>query len=160
MEKVYLSLGSNIGNRKKYLSKAVNELRSVGEIKKISQIYQTVAWGVTDQNDFYNLCLLIETNLTPESLLEKINSIEKFLGRKKRGKWQEREIDIDILFYGSQSIKTPNLVIPHPEIINRAFVLVPLSEIAPNYKHPEDNKTIASLEKQISSDGVKSLGAL
>jgi len=149
MTTIYLSLGSNIGNRKKNLEKALIELNksNIKEIK-ISSFYETEPIGPKQRN-FYNIAGKFKTNLKPQELLKTVKQIEEKLGRIKTYHWGPRVIDIDILFYGKQIIKSKNLIIPHKEIINRAFVLVPMNEIAPNFVHPANRKTIKTLDKQL-----------
>ena len=146
---IYLSVGSNIANRKKNLEKALTELNknNIKEIK-ISSFYETEPVGPKQRN-FYNIAGKFKTNLKPQELLKTVKQIEEKLGRIKTYHWGPRVIDIDILFYGKQIIKSKNLIIPHKEIINRTFVLVPMKEIAPNFVHPANHKTIKTLEKQL-----------
>ena len=146
---IYLSLGSNIGNRKKNLEKALTELdkSNIKEIK-ISSFYETEPVGPKQRN-FYNIAGKFKTNLKPQELLKTVKQIEEKLGRIKTYHWGPRLIVIDILFYGKQIVKTKNLIIPHKEIINRSFVLVPMNEIAPNFVHPANRKKIKTLEKQL-----------
>ena len=133
---IYLSVGSNIANRKKNLEKALTELNknNIKEIK-ISSFYETEPVGPKQRN-FYNIAGKFKTNLKPQELLKTVKQIEEKLGRIKTYHWGPRVIDIDILFYGK-------------EIINRTFVLVPMKEIAPNFVHPANHKTIKTLEKQL-----------
>lgn len=129
-EKVYLSLGSNLGDSKKNLLDAVRELARRGlKIVDISGIYLTEPVGFKEQPEFLNLVLLAETAMKPEELLMEIAEIEKLLGRVREVHWGPRTIDIDILYFGDLTINTPELVIPHPRISERAFVLAPLQEI-------------------------------
>lgn len=134
MTKVYLSLGSNIGDRRYYLTSALSELDSLPEtkVKTVSSFYKTKAWGNINQDDFQNLAVLIITELKPEVLLEKCQAIEKKLGRVRHEHWGPRTIDIDILLFGEERIDLPNLKIPHPYLLERAFVLIPLLEISPD----------------------------
>lgn len=142
---VYLSLGSNIGNRRKNLENAIFELNENNiELIKLSSFYETEPIGPKQRN-FYNIVGKFKTSLKPFDLLKTVKQIEQKLGRTKTYHWGPRVIDIDILFYGKQIIKTKNLVIPHKEIINRKFVLVPMREIAPKFVHPIYHKTISSL---------------
>ena len=151
MTTIYLSLGSNIGNRKNNLRKALIELNmnNIKEIK-ISSLYETEPVGPKQRN-FYNIAGKFKTTLQPQELLKKIKQIEEYLGRTKTYRWGPRVIDIDILFYGKQIIKNKNLIIPHKEITNRAFVLVPMNEIAPNFIHPVYNKIIKTLNNNIQN---------
>jgi len=135
---VYLHTGSNLGNREENLSK-VNDLiaKFIGKIVTESRLYETEAWGVTDQPNFYNQALKVETNLKPQAILEKTLQIEnEDFNRIRTEKWTARIIDIDILFYNDEVIKTDNLVIPHPHLHQRNFVLIPLMEIAGEMEHP------------------------
>jgi 2-amino-4-hydroxy-6-hydroxymethyldihydropteridine diphosphokinase len=146
MNEVYLLTGGNIGNRLDYLSKAKEEIKKkCGIILQESSIYETAAWGNSDQESFLNQVLKIETVLLPEQLLKRIFEIEESLGRKREFKYGPRTIDIDILFFNAQIIDQPGLKIPHPQIPNRRFVLVPLNEIAPNHIHPVLKKSVYNL---------------
>jgi 2-amino-4-hydroxy-6-hydroxymethyldihydropteridine diphosphokinase len=129
-----LGLGSNIGDARGNIREALRLLRAsdVIEITKISSIYRTAPWGYKDQAPFANACALARTELAPEPLLKAVKAIEAEMGRTKTVRWGPRLIDIDILFYGTQSLVSDNLVLPHKELFNRAFVLVPLAEIAPH----------------------------
>lgn len=148
---IYLSLGSNIGNRRKNLENAISELEKNSiTLLKLSSFYETEPVGPKQRN-FYNIAGKFKTILTPIDLLKKVKQIEQKLGRIKTYHWGPRVIDIDILFYGKQIVKSKNLVIPHKEIVNRAFVLVPLKEIAPNFVHPVYHKKIKNLHKYYCS---------
>jgi 2-amino-4-hydroxy-6-hydroxymethyldihydropteridine diphosphokinase len=138
MNNVYLSLGSNIGNRLQYLCEAVQMLRSHSQIKvvNISSIYETDPVGYEEQALFLNIVVQIETSLNPYSVLEECQSIENELGRKRIIRWGPRTIDLDILLFNYENIVSDKLIIPHPRIEERAFVLVPLIEIAPDMKLP------------------------
>jgi 2-amino-4-hydroxy-6-hydroxymethyldihydropteridine diphosphokinase len=137
MTKTYLLLGSNMGNREAFLSKALTEIdATIGKISKKSKIYQTEPWGEKEQEDFLNIAIEVETKLKPKKILEKIHEIEKLLDREETYKWGPREIDIDILFYGEEMISEVDLTIPHPFIHERKFTLIPLAEIAPELYHP------------------------
>lgn len=158
MAKVYLGLGSNVGERTKFLQAAIEALAAKITNLATSSIYETAPWGKTDQDEFLNLCISGETELTAEKLLEFIKQIEIDLGRVHGEKWGPREIDIDILLYDDLTVKTSQLEIPHPFIPERAFVLIPLAEIAPNLVHPVLKKTISELAKAVSPNGIKRLG--
>ena len=151
MSKVYLSIGSNKGNRSVLINKAIDEIeKKVGKIISRSSIYQSKSWGF-DSNDFYNLCLLIDTDIVPKSLLINLKKIEKSMGREDiDGSYSDRFIDIDILFYDNIITDSEDLKIPHPKIEIRKFVLVPMLEIADNYVHPILNKTIKELDNDCS----------
>ena len=148
MNKVYLQLGSNIEDRILNITRAIEEIKNnIGNIILESKLYESSAWGVTNQADFLNKVICIETNLNPEEILSATQKIERLIGRKEREKWVQREIDIDILFYNNQEIKKRNLSIPHPLIQDRLFVLYPLNEIAKDFIHPSYNKNISELLK-------------
>jgi 2-amino-4-hydroxy-6-hydroxymethyldihydropteridine diphosphokinase len=148
LNKAYLLTGGNIGNRVGYLQEAAWQIdRNCGPILQLSSIYETAPWGKTDQQDFLNQAMLIETRLASRDLLEKILEIEDNLGRLRKEKYGTRTIDIDILFYNREIINEPALQIPHPEMQNRRFTLVPMNEIAADYIHPIFLKKIAELLK-------------
>lgn len=146
MAKTYLCLGSNLGDRKKNIQKALELLAERG-IKLVSRssIYETEPVGFKMQPLFYNICIETETSLEPDALLAELQEIELKSGRKKSEKWGPRIIDIDILFYNNIIINSAKLVIPHPEVQNRKFVLAPMVEIAGSYVHPGFNLTIKEL---------------
>lgn len=145
--KVYLSVGTNLGNRENNISSCIDYLEKISEIKNISKIYETIPYKVqTEQSDFLNLALEINFFESAENLLIEINKIEKELGRVRSSIRNEpREIDIDIIFFGNQIINKKDLVVPHPRFRERLFVLEPLNDIAPNFLDPITNKTINQL---------------
>jgi len=149
MSIVYLSLGSNLGQRKRYIKKAIALLKKNPHFKteRLSSYYETEPTGFKNQPRFINLCLRAKTGLSPDELLKFVKEIEKKLGRKKRRRFGPREIDIDILFYGKKIIKRRDLIIPHPRLKNRLFVLQPLVEISPNLRHPISGLTMTKLLK-------------
>jgi 2-amino-4-hydroxy-6-hydroxymethyldihydropteridine diphosphokinase len=149
LQTVYLLLGSNLGNRKEILEKAIELLaQKVGVVIKQSKDYETSPWGVTDQPDFLNLALEIHTKLRPLEVLEQTQSIENQLGRVRKEKWGARLIDIDIMFYGNEIIDEPTLKVPHPFLHERDFALAPLAEIASDFVHPIFEKTIVCLREE------------
>lgn len=146
MNEVYLLTGGNIGNRLEYLSKAKEEIRKrCGSVLKESSIYETAAWGMEEQEAFLNQVLKVETSLDPGQLLRSILQVEEELGRKRQLKYGPRTIDVDILFFNDDVIDQQGLKIPHPQIQNRRFVLVPLNEIAPDKMHPVFQKPVFQL---------------
>jgi len=159
MAKVYLGLGSNIGNRKTYLRAAIRLLKKHKDIdvKKVSSIYETEPEGYVEQRKFYNLVLEIETSLSPGELLKICNFIEYLLKRKREIKWGPRTIDLDILLYGELEVEEENLEIPHPLMCKRSFVLVPLLEIAPDIKFPSGLSVKHFLDK-LPSFEIKLVG--
>ncbi|HEX8333382.1 MAG TPA: 2-amino-4-hydroxy-6-hydroxymethyldihydropteridine diphosphokinase [Segetibacter sp.] len=155
MDRAFLLIGGNLGDRLLNLKEALVEIRkSVGKIVGQSQVYETAAWGITEQPAFLNQVLLVETHLPATQLLSTLLKIEKKLGRKRKAKLGPRIIDIDILFFNDDIISSPDLVIPHPELPNRRFALVPLNEVAPHFKHPVLQKTVAEMLK-VCPDNLK-----
>ena len=145
---VALMLGSNRGDRQEMFDQAIAHIRNrVGKVMKQSTVYETAPWGLQDQPLFLNQALLVETALPPEEVLRCVLDIETNLGRDRsmHPPGGEREIDIDVLFYGNQIVQQKDLQIPHPEIQNRRFVLTPLNELIPNFTHPLLSVTISSL---------------
>ncbi|MFC7372338.1 2-amino-4-hydroxy-6-hydroxymethyldihydropteridine diphosphokinase [Fictibacillus iocasae] len=145
MNKVYISAGSNLGDREGYLLKALELLqREPGiTVQQVSPIYETDPVGYTDQPAFLNLALLLETDMKPDQILAKALDIELKLERKRKEKWGPRTLDLDILLYNSESIQTEQLQVPHPRILERSFVLIPLIDIAPNLEVPGTGKTVS-----------------
>lgn len=145
----YLCLGSNSGDRLKLIEQAVSLLGLAENIKIIrtSALYETEPWGVKEQNWFLNMAVEIKTSLNPQDLLLKCLSIEKMLGRNRENeqRWCERTIDIDIIFYDREVLETEILTLPHPRMHQRAFVLVPLLELIPDFVHPLLNKSVSQL---------------
>jgi 2-amino-4-hydroxy-6-hydroxymethyldihydropteridine diphosphokinase len=142
---VYLSLGSNIGNREAHLREAIRRLESAGKLRSVSSIYETEPVEFTDQPQFLNCALALETSSTPEQLMLQLLTIEKAMGRQRIQKKGPRTIDLDILLYGDEVVDTPGLTIPHPAMQHRRFVLEPLAEIAPEVRHPVLKKTVRRL---------------
>lgn len=149
--RVYLSLGSNIGNKRKNLLEAIRKIGELEntEVVKSSTILETEPFGYLEQDNFLNACLEIKTLMTAQEFLKEILQIELDMGRVREIKWGPRIIDIDILFYDKEIIEEDNLAVPHPWICEREFVLDPLSEIAPNYIHPLEKKTITMLARKL-----------
>ena len=144
----YLSLGSNLGDKVDNLQQALAKIdQDAGTILSISNFYASEPWGFQTTNQFLNICISLETTLTPDALLSLFQQIESHIGRTKHESegYESRIIDIDILTFGQLQIETDNLIIPHPEIENRNFVLIPLREIAPNFTHPKTAKSIKQI---------------
>ena len=143
----YFSLGSNLGDREHNLNRAGEFIvQRIGQQVSVSGIYETVPWGYGSRHLFYNCCICARTFLEPLALLEEILSIERELGRyRTSGGYRDRTIDIDILFYGDLIMQHPELMIPHPAIEKRRFVLAPLHEIAPDLVHPGNGMTVEEM---------------
>jgi len=151
--KALLSIGTNQGDRQQNIKTAYQLIeQQVGTIAARSNIYTSEAWGMEDQPDFYNTAIQVQTTLSPQDLLKTVLSIENEIGRVRKEKWGPRIIDIDILFYEKEIINEVDLIIPHPHIPFRNFVLIPLLDIAPEYKHPSLHLTIDQLYWQSGDD--------
>jgi 2-amino-4-hydroxy-6-hydroxymethyldihydropteridine diphosphokinase len=151
---VYLGLGTNLGDRMNNLLQAVQALPLEITLRRASQVYETKPEGYLTQPDFLNQVLETETTLPPMDLLISLKQLENQLGRQKTFKDGPRLIDIDILFYDNKVIELPGLIIPHPRLAGRAFVLAPLVELAPDFYHPVIGKTIRELLESVSRIGV------
>jgi 2-amino-4-hydroxy-6-hydroxymethyldihydropteridine diphosphokinase len=145
MVRVYLGLGTNLAEREQNLATALARLQERLRLVAVSSLYETAPWGVADQPPFLNAAVAIETDLSLAELLAFVKGMEREMGRQPSGRWGPRLIDIDILLYGDLVLQTPDLVIPHPRLAERAFVLVPLAEIAPDVVHPVYKQTIQVL---------------
>ncbi len=146
MNKTYLLLGSNIGNSRQQLLTAIKNIaKQIGNVSRQSSLYATAAWGNTNQPDFLNQVIVVETMLTALQTIDVILNIENKMGRVRTIKNAPRIIDIDILFFNKERIAEKRLVVPHPQIENRRFVLIPLNELSPNFKHSVSHKTIHQL---------------
>ncbi|MBN8581746.1 MAG: 2-amino-4-hydroxy-6-hydroxymethyldihydropteridine diphosphokinase [Anaerolineae bacterium] len=141
----YLALGSNLGNRLSHLKNAISNLTPQMDVKKKSPVYETPPWGYADQPPFLNQVVMVTTYLEPESLLSHLKRLETVLGREPTFENGPRVIDVDILFYDDVILNSPPLVIPHPRLHTRAFVLVPLNDLAPDLVHPLMGKTVNEL---------------
>lgn len=151
MHDVYLLLGSNLGERERWLEQAREQISAqIGTIVQCSGLYETASWGIEGQPDYINQVLLVITEMTPRQALIAALKIEDALGRRREEKWGSRIIDIDVLFYDDEIIEEEGLTIPHPHLHERRFVLVPLKEIAPQLKHPIFKKTITYLYNTLS----------
>ena len=136
-EAIFLLLGTNLGHRQLNLQHARQLIEDkINEIHRSSSVYETAAWGLQEQPAFLNQVVVVKTDLPPLDLLHELQAIEELMGRMRYKKWAERIIDIDIIYYGNLIYNHPELKIPHPEIANRRFTLVPLAEVAPGFLHP------------------------
>ena len=156
MHTVYLGIGGNIGNKQKNFDNVYNIIENeLGRIIIASSIYETPPWGFQSEHTFWNSVLVIETLISPEELLSNIHLIEEKFGRKRSNeRYASREMDIDILYFDDIFIDTETLIIPHPRIHQRKFVLVPLNEIAPNLKHPLLRFTTFEMLKNCMDESV------
>ncbi|MEM6253678.1 MAG: 2-amino-4-hydroxy-6-hydroxymethyldihydropteridine diphosphokinase [Cyanobacteria bacterium P01_D01_bin.156] len=149
-----IALGSNLGDSEKTIERALVQLdRNDLRLGMRSQLYKTAPVG-PPQPDYINACAIFHTTLSPEQVLKALLSIETHFGRIRRERWGPRTLDLDLLLYDDHIIDTPNLTLPHPRMQERAFVLVPLAEIAPDWQHPINQQTIQTLLKQVDIAGV------
>ena len=141
-----IALGSNMGDRSEYLKEAQEKIsQRVGQITGKSKILETKAYGYTEQRDFLNMAISVETELEPDELLNTLLQIEVELGRVRTIHWGPRTLDLDIIYHGDRIIDTEKLKIPHPDLHNREFVLKPTAEICPEFHDPLRNKTVTEL---------------
>lgn len=152
MDRVFISLGSNVGDRLQYLQFALSFIERLPEtsVKNTSSVYETEPVGKKDQAYFFNTVAELETNLPAIKLIQKFKVIEQQLGRTPTERWGAREIDVDLLYVGERIIKEKKLIVPHPEIRNRRFILVPLDQIAGEFKDPVSRRSIHDLLLQCS----------
>ncbi len=152
---VYLGLGSNLGDRRRNLGVALRRLAPLVRIEAVSSLYETDPVGPQDQPPFFNAVCRGVTGLPPRGLLRLVQEVECDLGRRRGAHWGPRPLDIDLLLYGESVVEEPGLRVPHPELPNRAFVLVPLAELAAEVCHPELGSTIGSLAERADRSGVR-----
>lgn len=152
---VYLALGSNLGDRLANLKQAISSLTPQLDVKAKSQVYETPPWGFEDQPKFLNQVVKAKTYLDPEPLLKHLKRLEVALGRKESFPNGPRLIDIDLLFYDDLVLNKPSLIIPHPRLHERGFVLLPLMDIAPELVHPVHKKTVQELAAQVDMEGIE-----
>lgn len=149
----YLLLGTNLGNRIQNLFTAITYIeKEVGEVLLKSSIYETAAWGKTDQPGFLNQALAVKSMLPPLNLLHTLLAIEQEMGRVRLEKWGQRLIDIDLIFYGDEVLAHQDLMLPHPEMHKRRFVLEPLNEIAENFVHPIFKQKVSSILSNLTDE--------
>lgn len=154
MADVFLGLGSNVGNREANLRLAIHRLGPLVRVEEVSSLYETAPVGVEAQPPFLNAVARIVTGLQPRALLRLVKSVEEELGRRPGEVWGPRPIDIDILLMGDRVVAEDHLTVPHPRLYGRAFVLVPLAELAPDLVPPEMSETIASMRDMAGDAGV------
>lgn len=156
MDNIFILLGTNEGDLKRNLQTALKHLQEKTiKIQKKSRIYKTKPWRRKDQPDFLNMAVQATSDLSPAKLLRCLKSIEREMGRRKRERWDPRVIDLDILFYGDRVIDQKDLVIPHKEFFKRPFALIPMAEIAADFRPPRRIKTIKEYARELGDEGVK-----
>lgn len=155
LKTAYLALGSNLGNRAANLEAARDAMGLKTRLMAASPLYETAPWGYASQPDFLNQVVRIETKLPPIELLAFLKSIESNLGRKTSFRFGPRLIDLDILSYENLVLELPGLTIPHPRIVERAFVLVPLADLAPDWIHPQSGQAISQLLQAVDRSGIQ-----
>ena len=157
---VFLGLGTNLGDRQRHLQQAIQGLSGRMRIDALSPVYATPPWGVVDQPDFLNLCLQARTALQPLELIHFVKQLETEIGRTQTIRWGPRVIDIDILLYDDLVFEAEQLVIPHPRLAERSFVVGPLADIAPELVHPVSGKTMRALAAGLDLTGLKPAGVV
>jgi len=153
MARAYLSIGSNQGGRVENCVIAVAKLAHKMEVLRVSPVYMTEPWGKTDQPEFMNVAVEIETQLSSHELLSACKKIEDMMGRKPGERWGPRIIDLDVLLYEDRVVEEEDLILPHPRMHERRFVLQPLTDIAPQVRHPLFKKTVAELLDDLGAGG-------
>ncbi len=153
-ERVYIGLGTNLGDRWRNILRAIEALRSVMEVDRVSPVYETAPWGYVDQPPFFNAVVEGRTDKEPLALLDELKRLENELGRRPSFRYGPRVIDLDLLLYGSRVLVHPRLVLPHPTIPERAFVLVPLADLIPDFVHPVLKKRISEMLAEVDTSTV------
>lgn len=161
-KKVFIGLGSNLDDKIDNLARALYLIEKIEKVQiiKESSLYRTAPWGKTDQDDFINQVIEIETELSPLDLLHQLQDIEIKMGRQRDVRWGPRNIDLDILLYGRETIDLEELKVPHPYLLQRLFVLMPLQEIAPDLEFPNGSKLMEVLDRVINSADVSDIRKL
>lgn len=158
MPRAAIGLGSNRGDRLANLRRALRLVReTVGSVTQTSDIFETPPWGVLDQARFLNACLIVETDLSPYNLLDRLKEIERLVGRQKSERWGPREVDLDILLYDDLLIRDDNLNIPHKHMHERAFVLLPLNQIAPDWVRRDSGRSVSELFSNLDGKSVEGI---
>lgn len=157
MSLMYLGLGSNLNDRYANLRRALALLQEQVTVTAVSPVFATEPWGDTNQPPFLNICAAAVTSLSPQEVLTLTQKIEKDMGRRPSHHWGPRLIDIDILFYDHIVLETPELMIPHPHIAERAFVLAPLAVMIPDFRHPQTGETVQQMLEHVDATGVERL---
>lgn len=156
MDRIFLLLGSNEGDRRKNIARALTSLKEQKIlVKRKSRLYETRPWGRLDQPDFLNMAVEVACDYEPRELLRRLKSIEKSMGRMDRPRWYPRVIDLDILFYGRRCIRVKALTVPHRDVYRRPFALIPLAEISARFRPPRRKKLFAEYARESDHEGVE-----
>ncbi len=158
--RVFIALGTNLGDRKENLRKALTSLESFAHLLACSGVYETPPWGFTDQPWFLNMTVEGDTFLSPYDLLTRLKQLERDLGREPGFRYGPRLIDLDILFYDELILETPELEIPHPRLEERSFVLAPLADLAPDFQHPVTGRTVLQMLNEVDTSAIRYFGSL
>lgn len=161
MESVYIGLGSNLGDRARHLASGVDTLHRLGEVVAVSDVYESDPLGVSEPQPAYlNMVVSLLTSLSPAVLLNELLDAERRHGRERLVRNAPRTLDLDLLAYGDMVLRRPDLTVPHPRLHERAFVLVPMMEVAPGFRHPVTIQTLPEMMAEVASQGIKMVGAL